>query len=104
MDKFPECFERFERVVDVDRIRNLPHLKLAFSSWAGRKWLDTYGQNEALRVEARKLGIPVFVERRTTAPRESRVAVTWRQEVVTVKGSSQDRYRDLKTGRFIRKP
>jgi len=30
--------------------------------------------------------------------------LTWRYEVVTVRGGSQDRYRDLKTGRFIRKP
>jgi hypothetical protein len=67
-------------------------------------------QMMALKVEARKLGIPVSVEGRpSVAPRglahfPERVSVTWRHEVVTVKGSSQDRYRDLKTGRFIRKP
>jgi hypothetical protein len=46
-------------VVDVDRIRNLPQLKLAFASWAGSKWLNTTDQNSALRVEARRIGIPV---------------------------------------------
>jgi len=30
--------------------------------------------------------------------------VTWKYETVTVKGKSQDRYRDLKTGRLIKKP
>jgi hypothetical protein len=29
---------------------------------------------------------------------------SWRHENVTVKGKSQDRYRDLSTGRFIKKP
>jgi len=29
---------------------------------------------------------------------------TWRYETVTVRGKSQVRYRDLQTGRFIKKP
>ncbi len=29
---------------------------------------------------------------------------SWRHEVISVKGHSQNRYRDLKTGRFINKP
>jgi hypothetical protein len=110
LDKFPEAFRRFEEVVDVDRIESYRQLKLTYAQWAGRKWLDTYRQNEALKVEARRLGIPVVVEGRpwvasrgvTYVP--ERVAVSWRHETVTVRGSSQDRYRDLKTGRFIRKP
>lgn len=61
-------------------------------------------QNRALAVEARRLGIPVFVERIPVARFHGRTAVTWRHEVVTVKGKSQVRYRDLKTGRFIKKP
>lgn len=61
-------------------------------------------QNEALAVEARRLGIPAFVERRPVARFYGRIAVTWRHEVVTVKGKSQVRYRDLRTGRFIKKP
>jgi hypothetical protein len=37
-----------------------------------------------------------------TAKRRNRVS--WRHEVVNVRGASQERYRDLKTGRFIKKP
>jgi hypothetical protein len=29
---------------------------------------------------------------------------TWRHETITVKDKSQNRYRDLQTGRFIKKP
>ena len=65
---------------------------------------DTYLQTRALAVEAQKIGIPVFVERRPVAWSHGRTTVTWRHEVVTVKGNSQVRYRDLKTGRFIKKP
>ncbi|GEM_PF-1916759 len=109
MDRFPEAFRRFEEVVDVDRIKSFIQLKLTYASWAGRKWLNTYRQNEALKVEARRLGIPISVEGRPVSGRgvahvPERVAVTWRHETVTVRGSSQDRYRDLKTGRFIKKP
>lgn len=102
-DKFPEAFRRFERTVDVDRIETFRQLKLAFGSWAGQKWLNTYRQNEALKVEAKKLGVPVVVEwRPSVAPRgvahvPERVVVTWRHETVIVKGSFQQRYRDLKT-------
>jgi hypothetical protein len=64
----------------------------------------------ALAVEARKRGIPFVAEGRQIAREKGaahvseRKTVTWRFEVVSVRGSSQDRYRDLKTGRFIRKP
>jgi hypothetical protein len=104
VDRFPEAFRRFEEVVDVSRIQSFRQLRLAFAYWAGWKWHDTYMQNRALAVEARRLGIPVFVERRPVARFHGRTAVTWRHEVVTVKGKSQVRYRDLKTGRFIKKP
>ena len=104
MDRFPEAFSRFEEVVDVRRIQSFRHLRLAFASWAGWKWDDTYMQNRALAVEARRVGIPVFIGRRPVARFQGRTAVTWRQETVTVKGKAQTRYRDLKTGRFIKKP
>src|SRR5512136_2327899 len=35
---------------------------------------------------------------------KDRNSASWRHEVVNVKGRSQNRYRDLKTGRFIKKP
>jgi hypothetical protein len=110
MDRFPEAFKRFRRVVDVDRIESFKQLTLAFGSWAGHKWMPTYKQLDALKVEARKIGIPVVTEKspsvvsRTIASVAERVAVSWRHETVTVRSKPQDRYRDLKTGRFIRKP
>jgi len=104
MDRFPEAFRRFEEVVDVRRIQSFRQLRLAFAYWAGWRWHDTYMQNRALAIEARKLNIPVFVERRPVAFSYGRTVVTWRHEVVTVKGKSQVRHRDLKTGRFIKKP
>ena len=104
MDRFPEAFSRFEEVVDVRRIQSFRQLRLAFASWAGWKWHDTYLQTRALAVEAQKLGIPVFIGKRPVSHFHGRTAVTWRHEVVTVKGKSQVRYRDLKTGRFIKKP
>jgi len=104
MDKFPEAFSRFEEVVDVNRIDSFRQLRLAFASWAGWKWRGTYMQKRALAVEARKLGIPVFIERRPTVKVKRGFAVKWRHEVIKVKGKLQNRYRDLKTGRFIKKP
>jgi len=58
LDKFPAAFHRFEQIVDVSKIETFQQLKLAFQSWAGKKWLDTPKQVEALRVEAVRLGIP----------------------------------------------
>lgn len=58
MDEFPSAFKRFEEKVDVSRIETFRQLKLAFQIWAGKKWLDTPKQVEALRVEAVRLGIP----------------------------------------------
>ena len=104
MERFPEAFRRFEEVVDVRRIESFRQLRLAFASWAGWKWHDTYMQNRALAIEVSRLGIPVFVERRTVARFHRRTAVTWRHEVVTVKGKSQVRSKDLKTSRFIKNP
>ena len=111
MDKFPEAFERFERVVDVDRIRSFDHLLVSFSHWAGRNWKGTRKQVEALRREAVKRDIPVpreVVSRRVSREPHFRVekaeAKTWRFEWVEVHGKPQPRYRDKATGRFIRKP
>jgi len=111
LDEFPEAFKRFEKRVDVRRIRSFDHLALSFSHWAGKQWRGTSKQIEALKAEARRIGIPVPAERprrREEAGlrfrREEAEAETWRFEWVTVKGRPQMRYRDLKTGRFIRKP
>lgn len=91
LDDFPNAFERFQRIVDVDKIESFRQLRLAFASWAGSKWFDSPLQLSALRVEAEKHNIPLE-------------ALTWRHEFVSVRNRGQHRYRDLKTGRFIRKP
>ncbi|MGA3192030.1 MAG: hypothetical protein ABSD73_05885 [Candidatus Bathyarchaeia archaeon] len=75
----------------------------------GYKWRGTSGQLRLVELECRRLGIPtgaretrrVYARGREVA---ASVAVTWRHQTVTVKGDFQDRYRDLKTGRFIREP
>jgi hypothetical protein len=50
------------------------------------------------------LGIPVSIDRRPTVNAKRRFAVKWRHEIIKVKGKLQNRYRDLRTGRFIKKP
>jgi hypothetical protein len=102
VDKFPEAFKRFEKDVDVSEIKSFRQLKMEIASWMGEKWKDTSAQNRALNREAQKLGIPVaYVERREIAYVPS---MLWRHETVMVRGKSQARYRDLKSGRFIRRP
>jgi hypothetical protein len=58
LDKFPEAFERFSDDVNVHNIKTYEQLRISFSSWAGFKWKDTSRQNDALAVQAGKLGIP----------------------------------------------
>jgi hypothetical protein len=53
------AFERFEEDVDIREIRSFRELRLAFSFWAGKKWKETPRQIKALRVEAKRVGIPV---------------------------------------------
>jgi hypothetical protein len=96
VDKFPEPFKRFEKDVDISEIKSFRQLKLEIASWMSEKWKDTSAQNRALSVEARKRGIPV---ERAYVP-----FVSWRHETVLARGKGQARYRDLKSGRFIRKP
>jgi hypothetical protein len=104
MDKFPEAFARFERVVDMRSFRSYRELAYAFSHWAGRRWVNSHAQDVALRKEAEKRGfkdtrIPMIFRRPQVY--EER---TWRRETVTVRGKPQVRHRDLRNGRFIKKP
>ena len=104
VDRFPEAFKRFEQVVDVDRLESYRQLAYAFTHWAGRRWINSYAQNWALRREAERRGfrdarIPTYFRRPPVSARR-----TWRRETVTVRGKPQIRHRDLKTGRFIKKP
>ena len=102
-DGFPEAFRRFEEVVDVDSFENYQQLAYAFSHWAGKRWRDTYKQNIALKRAAQKIGgeIPAYHKRQAQQQLQK---TTWRQESVTVKGKPQNRYRDIKSGRFIKRP
>jgi len=62
---------------------------------------------EALKIEALKMGIPIPRERRYVAPPLQIVRLeprAWKHETVTVRGKPQDRYRDVRTGRFVKKP
>ncbi len=114
MDKFPEAFRRFENDVDVGRFRSYNELTLSFRWWAGEKWRGTPRQWEALNAEAENLGfdVPDFIRREIREYRSSgyhvtegkQKSATWKHETVKVKGTPQNRYRDLKTGRFIKKP
>ncbi len=110
MDKFPEAFARFEEDVDTEEIEDFRELKASFSLWAGEHWVGSSRQISALKVEAHRLGIsvPVVAKPKRIAKGRARrgkvEARTWRFEKVTVKGKSQPRYRDLETGRFIKKP
>ena len=56
VDRFPEAFERFEQVVDIDNFESFRQLAYAFRHWAGKRWRDTWAQNVALRREAEKRG------------------------------------------------
>ncbi len=108
MDKFPEAFRRFEKVVVVvRRIRSFRQLFVAFRWWSGEKYRGTPRQIEALKIEALKRGIPVPTKRPYVF-RELKIVKlepqTWRHETVRVRGTVQSRYRDIKTGRFVEKP
>ena len=105
VDRFPEAFQRFEQVVYVDRFKSYRELAYAFSYWAGKRWVDSPEQNRALKREAERRGfrdakIPLYFRRHSQVSTHR----TCRRETVIVRGKAQARYRDLKTGRFIKKP
>jgi hypothetical protein len=103
------CLERFEEDVDIRSLRSYSELITAFRWWTGEKWKGSTKQWRALNREAERLGfeVPVFIRREIREAREpliTRKPAKWRREVVRVRGKPQNRYRDLKTGRFIKKP
>jgi hypothetical protein len=119
LDRFPEAFRRFEKDVYVRDLQSFQQLVSSFDSWAGYKWVGSSRQIEALKRAGEGLGfdtsLPFWVKksdywrfyRRGYGMRPSLVnekQKTWRRETVTVEGKPQTRYRDLLTGRFIRKP
>jgi hypothetical protein len=104
-DGFPEAFRRFEEDVDVSRFESFRQLELAFGRWAGQKWIPTYRQLDALRCEARRIGaLREGFGRRNTIYFPYSPNISWRHETVSVRGRMQQRYRDIKSGRFMKKP
>jgi hypothetical protein len=112
MDKFPEAFRRFENDVDISKFESYHQFITAFRWWGGQRWKGTAKQWRALNREAENLGfnVPNVYRDSMRGKRYSEVyyveerASTWRMETVNVKGAKQARYRDLRTGRFIKKP
>jgi len=63
MDKFPEAFARFEKSnIDISNVRDSNDLIRKFRYWINRT--TTIKQDEALRIEARRLGIKITPQRR----------------------------------------
>jgi hypothetical protein len=72
-------------------------------------FVESPSQQKIIYQECKRLGIPVRFEGKPRAPDERGFvhvpqARSWRHETVTVKGKSQERYRDLQSGRFIQNP
>jgi len=113
LDRFPEAFRRFESDVNVSRLRSYNELLSAFRWWAGWRWAGTAAQMAAFDDEAHRLGFEVerfFPTRwRRSYPSSSygyettQKAVSYRHEVINVNGKPQNRYRDISTGRFVKK-
>jgi predicted glycosyltransferase involved in capsule biosynthesis len=108
LDKFPEAFKRFEDHVDVGKFETYHQLTLAFRWWAGERWRGTHRQWSALNREAEHLGFYVpnvyresIREKWSSDYGERR---TWRRENVNLRGKTRNVYRDIRTGRFVRKP
>jgi hypothetical protein len=110
-EAFQEAFDRMERATNSRDCKTLNELRLVAKSYFGSKWYPTNRQCYALKDEAKRRGyFERFREKRVSHPQyakrqpQSYVKRTWRHETVSVRGKSQVRYRDLKTGRFIKKP
>lgn len=56
VDRFPEAFERYERVVDTRYFDSYDELYYSFAHWSGKRWRNTWAQNQALAREAGRLG------------------------------------------------
>jgi len=109
---FEEAFDRLERYTNARTTRNLRELVIVAESYFGHKF-HTDRQYEALREEAKRRGyyerwammkkqrvLPWYAQRQPQVSAKK----SWRYEKVSVRGKFQDRCRDLKTGRFIKKP
>jgi hypothetical protein len=110
VDRFPEAFRRFESDVDVGKFETYHQLTLSFRWWAGERWRGTHRQWEALNREAENLGFNEHYGYREAIREKrytdfySRGSSTWKRETVSIRGVAKTRYRDIRTGRFIKKP
>jgi len=112
---FEEAFDRLEKYTNVRSCRSLDELRLVAERFFGDKWYPTDRQKEALIDEAERRG---YFERWEELRKEKEKELSWyaqsqpqvtakrtyRHETVIVRGKPQVRYRDVKTGRFIKKP
>jgi len=110
-EAFQEAFDRMERATNSRECESFNQLRLVAKSYFGSKWYPTNRQLNALDDEAKRRDyFEKFREKRDRYPlygqrqSYSYVKRTWRHETVTVRGKQQTRYRDLTTGRFIKKP
>lgn len=92
-EKFQEAFERFESVVDLDRFRNYRELLYAFEYWAGRRWIGSNRQFDALAYEAQIRGFKgVFVPAVT---RRKRWARAYERKVKRVRRVVKRKYKGI---------
>ena len=110
-EAFQEAFDRMERDTNSRDCRSLDELRLVAERYFDGKWYPTNRQLEALKDEARRRDYFERWEKKkdaiqSYAQRQPQVSAerTWRREIVTVRGKPQVRHRDLRTGRFIKKP
>ena len=121
---FEEYLGRIERVVDLDDLNSYAQFAAVIQSFSGERWTGSTKQVIALKDGAERRGfdttLPAYIWKRDYAkyyargfgsPRRAKAFATipakrkgWKRETVIVRGKSQVRYRDLKTGRFIKKP
>jgi hypothetical protein len=106
LDNFPEAFERFKSDVDIGRFEFYHELTLAFGWWAGERWRGTSRQWGALNEEAENLGFepPDFIREELEDNRRYSRGYSWRKEEFSLRGRARSVYRDIKTGRFIKRP
>jgi hypothetical protein len=106
LDSFPEAFERFESDVDIGQFESYHQLTLAFRHWAGERWVGSSSQWDALNAEAENVGFesPDFIREELEGNRRYSRRYSWRRDTVNFRGKARSVYRDIKTGRFIKKP
>ena len=119
---FEEYLGRIERKVYLDDAKSYAQFAAIVQSFSGERWKGSFKQVMALKDGTERRGfdttLPAYIWKRdyarfyvrgfgspfhrgTTVPAKRK---GWKRETVKVKGKAQVRYRDLKTGRFVRKP